>query len=65
LASVSISAFRKPLTTVRRSRLGLRSLASSQVVEIQDGRRLAAATATGLAEGRRRVAGAAVIGFDG
>ena len=40
-------------------------LASSQVVEIQDGRRLAAATVTSLAEACRRVAGAAVIGFDG
>jgi hypothetical protein len=40
-------------------------LASSQVVEIQDGRRLAVATATSLAEACRRVVGAAVIGFDG
>jgi hypothetical protein len=41
----------------RRSRL-----ASSLVVEIRDGRRRAAATATSLAEVRRRYAGEAVIG---
>jgi hypothetical protein len=35
------------------------------VVEIRDGRRRAAATATSLAEARRRVAGEAVIGFGG
>jgi hypothetical protein len=37
-------------------------LASSLVVEIHDGRRRAAATATSLAEARRRVGGEAVIG---
>ena len=41
------------------------SLASSVVVEIRDGRRRAAATATSLAEARRRVAGEAVIGVLG
>lgn len=43
----------------------LRRLASSLVVEIGDGRRRAAATATSLAEARRRVAGEAVIGVLG
>jgi hypothetical protein len=38
------------------------ALASSLVVEIRDGRRRAAATATSLAEVRRRYAGEAVIG---
>ena len=37
-------------------------LASSLVVEIRDGRRRAAATATSLAEARRRVAGEVAIG---
>jgi hypothetical protein len=40
-------------------------LASTEVVEIRAGRRRAAATATSLAEARRRVAGEAVIGFGG
>ena len=38
---------------------------SSVVVEILDGRRRAAATATSLAEARRRAADAAVIGVSG
>jgi hypothetical protein len=42
-----------------------RKLASLLVVEIRDGRRCAAATATSLAEARRRDAGEAVIGFGG
>ena len=48
----------------RREVLGL-ELASTLVVENLDGRRRAAATAAGLAEACRRVAGEAVIGLAG
>jgi hypothetical protein len=47
------------------SRRPIDTVASSLVVEIRDGRRRAAATATSLAEARRRDAGAAVIGVGG
>ena len=44
---------------------GAARLASLQVVEIRDGRRRAAATATSLAEARRRAAREAIIGVLG
>ena len=54
------------LGQVRRRQAGQdRGLASSVVVEIRDGRRRAAATATSLAAARRRYAGEAVIGVLG